>query len=351
MVQLGHEVTCLGPEDGYERPLQEIGASYRQIPLHRTGLNPFKDMKTLFALRRVLKELKPDVVFSYTVKPIVYGSIAARMNGVQRMYAMITGLGYVFIGEDIKQRLLGQIVGLLYKVALKYNQVLFLQNPDDLKLFTEKGIIPKTTKSVLINGSGVNTKSFAFAPPKVSPITFLLIARLIKDKGILEYVEAARQLKKKYPTVEFQLLGPQDINPAAISKEEVNQWVKDGVIKYLGETKDVRPYLTETSVYVLPSYLEGTPRSVLEAMSMGRAIITTDAPGCRETVQEGVNGYLVPVKDTVALEKTIEKFILQPDLITAFGLASRRIAEEKYDVNKVNRIILEEMALMESEAL
>ena len=347
MVKLGHKVICLGPEAGFEQPLQELGADYRQIPLHRTGLNPLKDVKTLFSLRKVLKEIKPDIVFSYTVKPIVYGSIAAHMAGVRRMYALISGLGYVFIGQTFKQRLLTQIVAFLYRRGLKYNQVVFFQNPDDLHLFVSKSIVPKTAKPVLVNGSGVNIEKFAFAPPKLSPVTFLLIARLIKDKGILEYVESARLLKQKYPDARFQLLGPLDINPAAITQEQLERWTKEGIIEYLGKTNDVRPYIADASVFVLPSfYREGTPRSVLEAMSMGRPIITTDAPGCRETVIDGRNGFLVPVKDVDALKSAMEKFILEPDLISQMGKQSRIIAEEKYDVRKVNRAILQEMGLL-----
>ena len=347
MVELGHKVICLGPEAGFEQPLQELGADYRQIPLHRTGLNPLKDVKTLFSLRKVLKEIKPDIVFSYTVKPIVYGSIAAHMAGVRRMYALISGLGYVFIGQTFKQRLLTQIVAFLYRRGLKYNQVVFFQNPDDLHLFVSKSIVPKTAKPVLVNGSGVNIEKFAFAPPKLSPVTFLLIARLIKDKGILEYVESARLLKQKYPDARFQLLGPLDINPAAITQEQLERWTKEGIIEYLGKTNDVRPYIADASVFVLPSfYREGTPRSVLEAMSMGRPIITTDAPGCRETVIDGRNGFLVPVKDVDALKSTMEKFIQEPDLISQMGRQSRIIAEEKYDVRKVNRAILQEMDLL-----
>lgn len=346
MVELGHKVICLGPEAGFEQPLQELGADYRQISLHRTGLNPLKDVKTLFSLRKVLKEIKPDIVFSYTVKPIVYGSIAAHMAGVRQMYAMITGLGYVFIGQTFKQRLLTQIVAFLYRRGLKYNQVVFFQNPDDLHLFVSKSIVPKTAKPVLVNGSGVNIEKFAFAPPKLSPVTFLLIARLIKDKGILEYVESARLLKQKYPDARFQLLGPLDINPAAITQEQLERWSKEGIIEYLGKTNDVRPYIADASVFVLPSYREGTPRSVLEAMSMGRPIITTDAPGCRETVIDGRNGFLVPVKDVDALKSAMEKFIQKPDLISQMGKQSRIIAEEKYDVRKVNRAILQEMGLL-----
>lgn len=352
MVKLGHEVICLGPEAGFERPLQEMGADYRQIPLHRTGLNPLKDIKTLFALLRVLKEIKPDAVFSYTVKPIVYGSIASHLAGVHQMYAMISGLGYVFAGQSLKQRLLTQLVALLYRQGLKYNRVVFFQNPDDLYLFVDKGIMPKTVKPILVNGSGVNIEKFAFSPPKLSPVTFLLTARLIKDKGILEYVEAARLLKQKYPTAKFQLLGPLDTNPAAITKEQLNQWMKEGVIEYLGKTNDVRPFIAESSVFVLPSfYREGIPRSILEAMSMGRPIITTDAPGCRETVVDGRNGFLVSVKDVSALKSAMEKFILEPDLIVQMGKQSRIIAEEKYDVRKVNRVILQEMGLIDANEM
>lgn len=348
MVELGHKVICLGPEAGFEQPLQELGADYRQISLHRTGLNPLKDINTLFSLRKALKEIKPDLVFSYTVKPIVYGSIAAHLAGVKRMYAMITGLGYVFIGQTFKQRLLTQVLAFLYRWGLKYNQAVFFQNPDDLHLFVDKGIVPKRVKPVLVNGSGVNIEKFAFYRPKLSPVTFLLTARLIKDKGILEYVEAARLLKQKYPMAKFQLLGPLDINPAAITQAQLDQWSKEGIIEYLGKTNDVRPYIADASVFVLPSfYREGTPRSVLEAMSMGRPIITTDAPGCRETVVNGRNGFLVPVKDIIALKSAMEKFILEPDLIVQMGKQSRIIAEEKYDVRKVNRVILQEMGLID----
>jgi len=347
LVELGHEVVCLGPEAGFEQPLQELGADYRQIPLHRTGLNPLKDIKTLFSLRKVLKEIKPDLVFSYTVKPIVYGSIAAHLAGVRQMYAMIEGLGYVFTEQSIKQKFLRQLVCFLYRKALKYNRAVFFLNPDDMQLFIERGIVPNAVKPVLINGIGVNIEKFAFAPPKLSPVTFLLIARLIKDKGILEYVEAARLLKQKYPDARFQLLGPLDINPAAITQEQLERWTKEGIIEYLGKTNDVRPYIADASVFVLPSfYREGTPRSVLEAMSMGRPIITTDAPGCRETVIDGKNGFLVPVKDIDTLKSAMEKFIQEPDLISQMGKQSRIIAEEKYDVRKVNRAILQEMGLL-----
>ena len=341
----GHRVITLGPEAGFESELAAIGAEYRQIPLQRTGTNPAKDMSTVYTLTKLLKKINPDVVLSYAIKPVIYGSLAASLAGISNIYSMITGLGYVFTGESIKQKILFHLIYPIYKSALSKNKIVFFQNPDDLKLFRDLKLVSSKGRQIIINGSGVDISHFAYSPPPTEPISFLLMARLIWDKGIGEYVEAARNLKSRYPKVSFKLLGPFDSNPAAIKSTDVERWEKEGIIEYLGETRDVRPYLASASIYVLPSYREGTPRSVLEAMSMGRPIVTTDAPGCRETVQEGVNGFLVPIKDVVALEKAMERFILNPELIPEFGLASRRIAEEKYDVRKVNKIIIEAMGL------
>jgi len=345
LVQGGHQVTALGPEEGFEEELGALSARYRQIPLQRTGMNPLKDMRTFLALAIVLREIKPDAVLSYAIKPVIYGSLAAWLVGVRGVYSMITGLGYVFTGKSLTQKILFRLVQPLYKSALSRNRVVFFQNPDDLKLFKELKLITKDQKQVLINGSGVGVKRFSYVPAPIESLSFLLIARLIWDKGIAEYVEAARSLKKRYPQVVFKLLGPFDANPAAVSRRVVEQWEAEGAIEYLGETRDVRPYIAGSSVFVLPSYREGTPRSVLEAMSMGRPVITTDAPGCRETVQDGVNGFLVPVKDSLSLEKAMEKFILNWDIIRDFGLKSREIAVEKYDVHKVNKVIIEAMEI------
>jgi len=351
LVRAGHQVITLGPEAGFESELAEIGAEYRQISLQRTGTNPAKDMSTVFALTKLLKKINPDIVLSYAIKPVIYGSLAASLAGISNIYSMITGLGYVFTGESSKQKILFRLVYPMYKSALSKNKIVFFQNPDDLELFRDLKLVSSKGQQIIINGSGVDISHFAYSPPPTEPISFLLMARLIWDKGIGEYVEAARNLKNRYPKVSFKLLGPFDINPTAIKPTDVEKWDKEGIIEYLGEARDVRPYLANSSVYVLPSfYREGTPRSVLEAMSMGRPIVTTDAPGCRETVQEGANGFLVPIKDAEALEKAMEKFILNPELIPEFGLASRKIAEEKYDVRKVNRTILQAMGLIEDDA-
>ncbi len=346
LAKLGHEVIALGPEPGFEEELKALGACYVQIPLARTGLNPFQDFRTFFRLLVEMRKREPDIVFSYAVKPVIYGSLAARAAGIPGVYSMITGVGSVFLEESGLYNLLARLVKLLYKAALRSNHVVFFQNPDDLSLFREAGLLPAKCRAVLINGSGVDVERFSYVEPRVKPLSFLLIARLIWHKGIREYVEAARFLKSRYPEVSFKLLGPLDTNPSAIEKKEVEAWVNEGTIEYLGETDDVRPYLAACSVYVLPSYREGTPRSVLEAMAVGRPVITTNVPGCRETVEEGVNGFLVPAKDSVALADAMEKFILNPEMILEMGRKSREIAVQKYNVHKVNQVILEAMGLI-----
>ena len=233
----------------------------------------------------------------------------------------------------------------LYRLAFKYNKHVFFQNPDDLALFHQKGYIHSINQAVLINGSGVDIDEFSPSdyPPSIS---FLLIARLLRDKGIYEYAEAARRIREIYPEVKFRLAGWIDQNPYAIEERHLEAWHDNGDIEFIGRLADVRPTLAACSVYVLPSYREGTPRTVLEAMAMGRPIISTDAPGCRETVNQGVNGYLVSVRDVDSLVDAMLSFIERPELIREMGQASRKIAEEKYDVRKVNAIILKTMGVV-----
>jgi len=348
----GHEVIACAPGDNplVKEKLRSLGITYLPIHMSRTGLNPFKDLICFINLLKVLRDIKPHIVLAYTIKPIIYGSIAAKISGIKNIYSIITGLGYVFMGQNLKRSVFRKIIGMLYSIALKANKVVFFQNPDDLALFRESRIITDSTKTRIINGSGVNLKHFAVIEPLLSSPVFLLIARILKDKGVLEYVEAAKLLKQRYPNAEFHLLGPFDNNPSAIKRDTVIEWHKAGIINYLGETDDVRPFISSACVFVLPSYREGTPRSVLEAMAMGRPIVTTDTPGCRETVCNGVNGYLVDVKDPVSLANAMEKFILDPESIIVMGKNSRKIAEEKYDVHMVNSAILNSMEL-NNEAL
>jgi len=270
--------------------------------------------------------------------------MAASIAGVPQRYALITGLGYAFQGGD-QRNLLRRLAQGLYALSLRGAKKVFFQNQDDLKLFQEIGILKPNAPSCVVNGSGVNMNHYAHTPiPKEAP-SFLLVARLIGDKGIREYAASAKLVKAQHPEVRFVLVGWIDENPSAIKQTELDTWIAEGTIDYLGRLGDVRPAIAQCSVFVLPSYREGTPRSVLEAMSMGRAIITTDAPGCRETVRVEDNGLLVPIGSVDELAKAMLRFVENEELVLRMGQRSREIAEEKYDVHKVNQVMLNEMGI------
>lgn len=313
------------------------------IRLNRTGKNLFSDINYIRALFRLFKNEHPDIVFSYMIKPIIYGSIAARLAGVKKIYSEVCGLGYVFINNEWKTKVLRCVVKLLYTFAFRWNSKVIFLNPDDLNLFVNNKIVNKN-KAVMVHGSGVNISHYS-QKPLPSKLCFLFVGRLIKDKGVNEFLAVAKVMKQKFPQVIFKLVGGYDSNPASITKDELEKVISERMVDYLGVLEDVRPVLESCSVLVLPSYREGVPVSVLEAMATGRAIITTDAPGCRETVIDGVNGFLVPVKSVEKLAEAMEKFILHPELIAQMGQESRRLVEEKFDVHKVNNEILAAMNL------
>lgn len=315
------------------------------IALQRTGMNPAKDLSVLFALRKLMRQLRADYVLGYTIKPVIYGSLAAWIAGVTNRFALITGLGYAFTGEATGLRnVLRRLIQQLYRFSLSRTQLVFFQNPDDEALFRELSLLDPAIPSCVVNGSGVDVAEYTTTPLPEKP-SFLLIARLLGDKGVREYAQAAALVKRRFPEVTFRMVGWIDDNPDAISQAELDGWIGAGTIEFLGKLSDVRPAIRDSSVYVLPSYREGTPRTVLEAMAMGRAVITTDAPGCRETVVDGCNGFLVPVQDAATLAASMVKFIDSPDLVAAMGARSRQIAEEKYDVHMVNAVMLREMRL------
>jgi glycosyltransferase involved in cell wall biosynthesis len=346
IVSAGHEVIALGPEHHVEivEKLAEKGIQFRQYSLDRNGTNLFRDLRSLIELISIFLELRPNLIFSYTIKPVIYGSLAARLTGVKNTYSMITGLGYAFLGGR-RNFLLNRLVTWLYRVALTKNSCVFFQNPDDMTLFFNKGLVRNQGRAIVVNGSGVDLNHYRYTwTPETGG--FLMIARLILNKGIREYVGAARVLKFRYPNVVFQLAGWIEDGPDSINVHELNEWIGEGTIEFLGKLGDVRPALDGCMVYVLPSYREGTPRSVLEAMAVGRAIITTDAPGCRETVVNGENGFLVPIKSAESLAYAMEKFVLDPTLAIHMGLRSREIVEDRYDVHKVNEVLLQEMGLL-----
>jgi glycosyltransferase involved in cell wall biosynthesis len=346
---LGFDVVALAAEASaqMEVKINRLGATFRAIPLKRASLNPFSDLRSFRAIKRIIREEKPDLVFAYTIKPVLYGAFSLFFKENISFYAMITGLGYTFIGEQPIQRLLRHLVVSLYKTALKRCKVVFFQNKDDLVQFQKLNIVSTRNIAVITNGSGVNTGYFSFEKvANQEEIAFLLLGRLLKSKGVREYVEAAKIIKQKYQQASFSLLGSLDASPDSIKADELDRWISKGLVSYHPYTDDVRTHLKRCSVYVLPSYREGTPRSVLEAMAVGRPIITTDAPGCRETVTEGVNGFLVPVKNSNTLAEAMERFIREPALVDKMGRESRRIVEEKYDVHKVNVVINRAMGLI-----
>lgn len=327
--------------------LNKLGVVAHDIPMQRAGMNPVADLQTLLALWQLMRQLKPQFVLGYTIKPVIYGTLAAWLARVPKRFALITGLGFAFISEEDGQRSkIRALVQGLYRAGLKHSHTVFFQNSDDEALFRQLNIINSTITSCVVNGSGVDVAQFEVAPLSIENAPrFLLIARLLGDKGVREYVKAAQQVKQRYPEAQFDLVGWVDANPNTITKPELDSWIAAGTINFLGRLSDVRPSIGDCSVYVLPSYREGTPRTVLEAMAMGRAIITTDAPGCRETVVDGDNGFLVPIKDADALAQAMLRFIEQPQLMAQMGQRSRIIAEEKYDVHKVNAQMLKGMGL------
>ncbi|WP_180173788.1 glycosyltransferase family 4 protein [Acinetobacter sp. YH01024] len=349
----GYEIHIMAPEFASfpeeQQKLQALGYHLHEIPMQRTGTNPLSDLKLLKHLYQQIRQIQPDYVLSYTIKPVIYGTLASWLAKIPHRFALITGLGYAFQNvESGKRSLFQKMVHGLYAQALKHSDKVFFQNPDDLKLFQDMHLLDAEKPTVVVNGSGVNVQDFDVLPlPQNDAGTvkasFLLIARLLGDKGVREYAEAARIIKEKHPEAEFHLVGWIDDNPSAISQAELDEWIADGRLKYWGKLSDVRPTISQSSVYVLPSYREGTPRTVLEAMAMGRAIITTDAPGCRETVSHGVNGYLVGVKSIDDLVQCMQYFIEDPKLIEYMGQRSREIALNKYDVHQVNKHMMAEM--------
>ena len=331
------------PEKDWADKFAAYGIVYRQILVNRTGMNPFLDRKTEASIRENLQDVKPDCVFTYHAKTIIYGAMAANRLGITEVYPMIAGVGSVFLADSLKKKLLRAGVVMLYRRALRKCPAVFFQNEDDEALFRSNGIVKKQAV-VRVHGSGVNTELFSVMPLPAQT-TFLCTSRLIRDKGVYEYLMACRKLKAVCPEAKCLLVGPFDSNPSALKPEELQPFLDEGSVVYFGEQEDVRPYLAQSSVFVLPSYREGTPKVNLEAMACGRAVITTDAPGCRETVRDGENGFLVPVRDADAVCEKMRWFLEHPDSIQKMGSAGRKLAEEIFDVKKVNAAICEAMKI------
>lgn len=323
--------------------IKNLNSTYIDYSVSRNGLNPKEDLKTFKALRTIFKNHQPDVILAYTIKPIIWGAFAARYVPNCRFYALVTGLGFAFQKGNWKKNLLMKLVVFLYKASLKNVDKVIFQNPDNRQVFIDLGIVTED-RTAIVNGSGVDISHFEVKPLSSIP-RFLLIARLLGDKGIREYIKAANIVIQKYPEAIFQLVGPEDPSPDGISLDELTRLNSNNSVDYLGGTDDVRPYIAGCSIFVLPSYHEGLPRTVLEAMATGRPILTTDVPGCRETVINGENGWLVEKSNVEQLAEKMTWFIENQAEWQRMAKASREMVEDKFDVHKVNQTLLKIMEL------
>ena len=337
----GVRVSALAPDvsAGVRAELQALGVEVVEYPLARTGTDPFADLRSYRALLRAFRRLQPDAVLAYTAKPIIYGALAAARAGVPSVNALVTGVGNAASAAGP----LGVLVRRLYRLALSRARCVVFQNPDDRDEFVAGGLVA-AARTTVVDGSGVDTRHYAVVPLPADA-RFLLLGRLLAEKGIREYVAAARLLRGRGVVASFALAGWQDDHRGAITDGELVAWQAEGVVDYLGPLDDPRPAFADCSVYVLPSYREGTPRTVLEAMSMGRAIVTTDAPGCRETVAEGENGMKVPVRDVGALADAMQRLAGDAALRARMGAASRARVEARYAVERVNLQMLEALGV------
>jgi len=332
LVDRGHKVIVVTPKDKYVGEVLDFGCEHFNINLDNKGVNPVNDLYLLFQYLRIFYRERPNVILAYTAKPNIYGSIAASFYSTP-VVNNISGLGTAFI----RGGLLGKIVSLLYKFSLRKSECVFFQNNDDKDLFLKKNLVTKNQVDIL-PGSGVNLEYYQPSNLNIvnrnqDEFVFLLIARLIWDKGIQEYVDAARLIKKSNLNVRFQILGFLDVdNQTAVLRSDVDLWVEEGIIEYLGDVDDVRLFIKHSDCVVLPSYREGLPKTLLEASAMGKPIITTNVEGCREVVDDGINGYLCNVRDADDLAKKM-KIILSMDYkdVVKMGLEGRKKMEIKFD--------------------
>jgi glycosyltransferase involved in cell wall biosynthesis len=368
----GCEVVTSAAEDypHVQAFMQELNGRHRPIRMVRSRVNLLRDRETWLDMFRLFKTERPDALFAYTIKSVLYGCPIARLAGVPKVYALLPGLGFTFVPQDtLKGRLVQGISKLLHRFALKRADVIFMQNEDDRQLFTDLGMLPKGVPVHVTAGSGVNVDEFPDTPlsqdPELTqggPLRFVLVSRLLLSKGVAVFAEAARRIKATHPEVEFHLVGPFDPNPNRVEETQVEQWVKEGTLHHHGMVRDVATLLKKMHVFVLPTwYREGVPHATLEALSMGRPIITTDSVGARECVRltpageaqraagaplmQGHNGFLTQPRDIDAVHQAMLRCIKDRPALLAMGQQSRHLAETVFDVRIVNDIILRAMAL------
>ena len=350
LISNGYKVSVASPKDRFsdnlQKELKDLGVNINIFSLSSVSLNFFKDFKTILKIFRIIQKSKPNIIISYTAKPVIYTGLVLKYFKKISYIPMITGLGYAFIHkESIKHKIVKYIITKLYQISLKNSSKIIFQNKDDQSLFAELKIIKDQNISYVVNGSGVDLNTYPLSDLPSKPV-FLMISRLLVDKGVREYVEAAKVVRSRFSNARFQLAGSLDENPSGIMAKELQSWINEGYIEYLGEIKSVQSILRLCKYYVLPSYREGTPRSTLEALSTGRPIITTDVPGCRETVVHEKNGLLIPARDIASLTNAMIRLLEEKEgVIQNMAKESFLIAKNKFEINKVNDSLFNIMGL------
>lgn len=331
--ELGHEVCALVFDTQYEEEIKKLGVEFYCCNDANRSLNPFKVLTLSGRYAKMIKKINPDLVFTFMLKPNIYGVQGAKKAGYSNIYSMVEGTGDVFIYNSLKWKLIRKYVCHGYKKAFKHSKKVFFLNNDDKSEFVKRGLV-KDEQCEIVHGIGIDLEKFAYQPIE-NTTTFLMIARLLKTKGVIEYCEAAKIVKEKYPDAVFNLVGPE----GTIKAEDLKEYTENGIVNYLGATTDVRPYIKESSVYVLPSYREGFSVSVMEAQAVGRAVITCDTNGTRDAVENGNNGFLVPVASSKDLAEKMLYFLDNPEKVYEMGQNAKAHAEESFDYKVINEKI------------
>ncbi len=318
------------------KEIAKLGFEHHLLPISRSGRNPFAELRTLWGLYRLMRTIRPDLVHLVTIKPVLYGGLVARLSGVPAMVAAISGLGTVFVDRDQTRSLMRRSVEWLYRLALGHpNAKVVFQNPDDRAALTDIAALSKD-KTVLIRGAGILLAAYPMRPEPEGVPVVTFAARLLEDKGVMEFVEAARLLKRRGVTAQFLLAGSLDSgNLTSVSEDVLSQWSEEGVVKVLGQQSDIPNLFANSNIVVLPSYREGLPKALIEAAACGRAVVTTDVPGCRDAIEPDSTGLLVPVRDASALADAIQSLIDDSDRRKQMGASGRALAEREFTIEKV----------------
>ncbi|MBQ8985567.1 glycosyltransferase family 4 protein [Candidatus Saccharibacteria bacterium] len=341
----GYDIVAVIPDNTEKDFFKNNNIKVRLVDLDKNSVSVFGSLGYFNNLKKIIKEEKPDIVFSYTIKPVIFGSVAAHKVGVKEIYSLICGLGMLFCSDSLKIKVLRFLGGRMYKHALKYNDKVIFQNQDDINEFVKRGYV-KRSQCELVNGSGVNLKKFSRNELPKKDVSFLMVSRVLKEKGVMEYFEAAKLVKEKYPDVKFSYIGQVDKNKNALPFDLLKPYIDSGVVEYIPETKEVEKYVAKCSVFVLPSYYcEGIPKTLLEATAMGRPIITTKTPGCKETVIEGENGLFVKTRDAKDLAEKMIWMIEHKDKLQKMGDKSFEICKEKFEIGIIDEKMMGVMGI------